>query len=104
MKKSLRQHLGNLLKIGISVGLLAWVLPRIGLADIWREIQSVQLNWLGLAFGLCILGTASLSCWGNDSIVCTVSDETTPNRIWVTALRDDIVPGIRQAQATSTAP
>ena len=58
MREVLRRHLGNLLKIGISVGLLAWVLPRIGLADIWREIQSVQLNWLGLAFGLCVLGTA----------------------------------------------
>jgi hypothetical protein len=58
MKDVVRRHLGNLLKVGISVGLLAWVLPRIGLAEIWREIQSVHLNWLGLAFGLCILGTA----------------------------------------------
>ncbi len=58
MKSAVRRHLGDLLRIGISVGLLAWVLPRVGLADMWREIQSVQPGWLGLALALCILGTA----------------------------------------------
>ena len=58
MKEIVRRHAGNVLKIGISVGLLAWVLPRIGLAEMWRKIQSVHLGWLGLAFGLCVLGTA----------------------------------------------
>lgn len=58
MKETARRYLGNLLKIGVSVGLLAWVLPRIGLDTIWHEIQSVHLGWLGLAFALCILGTA----------------------------------------------
>lgn len=58
MKGIVRRHLGNLLKIGVSVGLLAWVLPGIGLAEIWREIQSVRLGWLGLAFALCVVGTA----------------------------------------------
>ena len=58
MKETIRRHLGNLLKIGVSVGLLAWVLPRIGLAEIWRQIRSVHLGWLGLAFALCVLGTA----------------------------------------------
>jgi uncharacterized membrane protein YbhN (UPF0104 family)/RimJ/RimL family protein N-acetyltransferase len=58
VRKAVRRHLGNLLKIGVSVGLLAWVLPRIGLAEIWHEIQSVHLGWLGLAFALCVLGTA----------------------------------------------
>jgi len=53
-----RKYLNPLLKIGVSVGLLAWVLPRIGLAEIWHEIQSVHLGWLGLAFPLCVLGTA----------------------------------------------
>lgn len=58
MKEIARKYLSPLLKIGVSVGLLAWVLPRIGLTEIWREIQSVHLGWLGLAFALCIAGTA----------------------------------------------
>jgi len=58
MKSVTRRHLSSLLKVGVSVGLLAWVLPRIGLAEIWYEIQAVRLGWLGLAFALCVLGTA----------------------------------------------
>jgi uncharacterized membrane protein YbhN (UPF0104 family)/RimJ/RimL family protein N-acetyltransferase len=58
MRELVRRHLGNLLKIGVSVGLLAWVLPRVGLAAIWQEIQSVHLGWLGTAFVLNVLGTA----------------------------------------------
>jgi hypothetical protein len=57
-KKRVRKQLGNLLKIGISAGLLAWVLPRIGLNQIWREIRSAHLGWLGAAFALNVLGTA----------------------------------------------
>jgi len=53
-----RKYSSPLLKIGISVGLLTWVLPRIGLAEIWHEIQAVRLGWLGSAFALCVLGTA----------------------------------------------
>ncbi|UCC61414.1 MAG: flippase-like domain-containing protein [Anaerolineae bacterium] len=58
MKGVARRHLSSLLKVGVSVGLLAWVLPRIGLVEIWHEIQAVHLGWLGLAFALCVLGTA----------------------------------------------
>jgi len=58
MKKAARRYLGNLLKIGVSLGLLAWVLPRIGLTEIWRAIQSVRLGWLGAALALNVLGTA----------------------------------------------
>ena len=58
MKAGIRRHLGNLLKIGISGGLLAWVLPRIGLDGIWYEIQAAHLGWLGAAFVLFVVGTA----------------------------------------------
>jgi len=58
VKDIIRRHGGNLLKIGVSVGLLAWVLPRIGLDNLWREVQSVRASWLGLAFALTVLGTA----------------------------------------------
>ncbi len=58
MREIARKYSSPLLKIGISVGLLTWVLPRIGLAEIWHEIQAVHLGWLGSAFALCVLGTA----------------------------------------------
>lgn len=58
MKEIARRYLGNLLKIGISVGLLAWVLPRIGLEAIWREARSAHFGWLGAAFILFVAGTA----------------------------------------------
>lgn len=58
IKTRVRKQLGNLLRIGISVGLLAWVLPRIGLDTLWQEIQSVRPGWLAVAFALNVAGTA----------------------------------------------
>ncbi len=58
MKEIARRYLGNLLKIGVSVGLLAWVLPRIGLEAIWRETRSAHFGWLAAAFVLFVAGTA----------------------------------------------
>jgi uncharacterized membrane protein YbhN (UPF0104 family)/RimJ/RimL family protein N-acetyltransferase len=58
VKASIRRHLGNLLKIGVSVGLLAWVLPRIGLDEIWYEMRAAHWGWLGAAFVLFVVSTA----------------------------------------------
>ncbi len=58
MSGQLRRYLGNLLKVGVSVGLLAWVLPRIGLAAIWRQAQAAHLGWLAAAWVLFVAGTA----------------------------------------------
>jgi uncharacterized membrane protein YbhN (UPF0104 family) len=58
MKEIARRYAGNLLKIGVSVGLLAWVLPRIGLTAIWREARSAHVGWLVAAFVLFVAGTA----------------------------------------------